>query len=290
VRIVRTVRDVRTALAPLRARGSVGFVPTMGALHDGHAALFRMARATCTTVVASVFVNPMQFNDAADLARYPRREAEDARLADDAGVDVLFVPAADEIYPPGFSLAVDLAGPADGFEADHRPGHFRGVATVCLKLFVIVQPTDVFLGQKDAQQVAVLRRLARDANLDLAIRVVPTVRDRDGLAMSSRNAALSAAERRKAMVIPAALMAGLAAHSRREDPVPAARAVLGDLPIDYVAVAEFDEHPTLVVAVTVGQTRLIDNVPLDEPSLAGLDGPALAVGGAAARRTSIINP
>lgn len=283
MRILRTVTDARTAIAPLRAHGSVGFVPTMGALHDGHAALFRTARATCATVVVSVFVNPTQFNDPADLAKYPRREGEDARLADDAGVDVLFAPGPDEMYPPGFSLSVDPGGPATGFEADHRPGHFRGVATVCLKLFTIVQPTDVFLGQKDAQQVAVLRRLVRDANLELAIRVVPTVRDRDGLALSSRNAALTAAERRRAMVIPAALAAGLAAHARREDPVPAARAALGDLPIDYVDVARFDDHPTLVLAVTVGRTRLIDNVPLDEPALAGLDGPALAASAPAAR-------
>jgi pantoate--beta-alanine ligase len=284
MRTLRTVSDVRTALAPLRARGSIGFVPTMGALHEGHAALFRTARATCAAVVGSVFVNPRQFNDARDLAAYPRREADDARLAGDAGVDLLFAPAVDEMYPPDFSLTVDLTGPATGFEADHRPGHFRGVATVCLKLFTIVQPTDVFLGQKDAQQVAVLRRLVRDANLDLAIRVVPTMRDRDGLALSSRNAGLTAADRRRATVIPSALTAGLAAHARGEDPVAAARAALGDLPIDYVAVTAFDEHPTLIVAVTVGRTRLIDNVPLDEPALAGLEIPSLAASGPAARR------
>jgi pantoate--beta-alanine ligase len=254
----------------------------MGALHGGHVVLFRTARATCGAVVASVFVNPTQFNDATDLAKYPRREADDARLADEAGVDVLFAPAADEIYPRGFSLTVHVDDPAAGLEGTHRPGHFRGVATVCLKLFTIVQPTDVFLGQKDAEQVAMLRRLVRDANLDLTIRVVPTVRDRDGLALSSRNAGLSPTDRGRALAIPAALTAGVAAHARGEDAASAARAALGDLPIDYVTVAELDDHPTLLVAVTVGRTRLIDNVPLDQPRLAGLE-PSMATGLAGAR-------
>ena len=270
MRILRTVGAVRRALAPLRAEGPVAFVPTMGALHEGHAALFRAARITSQTVVASVFVNPRQFTDPADLARYPRREADDATLAEAMGVDIFFAPLVEEIYPADFSLGVEVSGPSVGLEERARPGHFRGVATVCLKLFSIVRPTDVFLGQKDAQQVAVLRQLVRDANLDLAIRVVATVRDRDGLALSSRNAGLSAAERRQAMAIPAALMAGVAAHARGEDPVRAAEASLGALPIDYVTVATFDGRPTLAIAVTVGQTRLIDNVPLDEPALAGL--------------------
>jgi pantoate--beta-alanine ligase len=272
MRILRTVADVRTALAPMRARGSLGFVPTMGALHQGHVALFRTARATCQAVAASIFVNPAQFDDPADLERYPRREAQDAQLADDAGVDVLFAPAADEMYPAGFALSVGVQGPALGLEGAHRAGHFAGVATVCLKLFTIVQPTDVFLGQKDAQQVAVLRRLVRDANLDLAIRVVPTVRDRDGLALSSRNATLSSADRDRALAIPGALAAGVAAHRRGDDPAAAARAKLGDLKIDYVEVAMFDDHPTLAIAAWVGRTRLIDNVPLDQPALAGLGG------------------
>jgi pantoate--beta-alanine ligase len=277
MRIVRTVADVRAALGPMRARGSVGLVPTMGALHEGHVALLRTARATCGAVVVSLFVNPTQFNNTADLAHYPRREADDARLADETGIDVLFAPAVDEMYPAGFSLRVQVDDPAAGLEDAYRPGHFRGVATICLKLFTIVQPTDVFLGQKDAEQVAVLRRLVRDANLDLGVRVVPTVRDRDGLALSSRNAGLSPAERRRALAIPAALTAGLAAHARGEDAASAARAALGDLPIDYVTVATLDDHPTLVVAVTVGRTRLIDNVPLDQPKLAGLE-PSMAVG------------
>jgi pantoate--beta-alanine ligase len=277
MRILRTVADLRATLAPLRTRGSLGFVPTMGALHDGHLALFRTARATCGAVVASAFVNPIQFNNAADLAHYPRREADDARLADEAGIDVLFAPAEDEMYPAGFSLRVQVDDPAAGLEGEHRPGHFRGVATVCLKLFNVVQPTDVFLGQKDAEQVVVLRRLVRDANLGLTIRVVPTVRDRDGLALSSRNAGLSPAERRRALAIPTALTAGVAAYARGEDAARAARAALDDLSIDYVTVATLDDHPTLAVAVTIGRTRLIDNVPLDQPSLAGL-APSVAVG------------
>lgn len=271
MKILRTVPDLRAALGPLRARGPVGFVPTMGALHEGHAALFHAARVSCQTVVASIFVNPAQFTDPADLATYPRHEAADARLAEEAGVDLLFAPSAEEIYPPGFSLSVQLGGPAIGLEEAHRPGHFRGVVTVCLKLFAILQPTDVFLGQKDAQQVSVLRALVRDANLPSAIRVVPTVRDQDGLAFSSRNASLSRDERRRALVIPLALRAGLTAHQRGEDAADAARAALADLPIDYATVAHFDEAPTLVVAVRIGQTRLIDNVPLDRPELAGLE-------------------
>ena len=282
MRILRTVADVRAALGPMRARGSLGFVPTMGALHEGHVALFRAARATCGAVVVSLFVNPTQFNSDADLARYPRREVDDARLADEAGVDVLFAPAVDEMYPAGFSLRVQVDDAATGLEGGHRPGHFRGVTTICLKLFTIVQPTDVFLGQKDAEQVAVLRRLVRDANLDLTVRVVPTVRDRDGVALSSRNAGLSPAERRRAVAIPAALSAGVAAHARGEDAAGAARAALGDLPIDYVTVATLDDHPTLVVAVTVGRTRLVDNVPLDHPRLAGIE-PSIAVGPGDAR-------
>jgi len=282
MRTLRTVADLRAALAPIRARGSLGFVPTMGALHDGHLALFRTARATCRSVVVSLFVNPRQFNNAADLATYPRREADDAGLADEAGIDVLFCPAVDEMYPAGFSLRVEVDDPAGGLEGAHRPGHFRGVATICLKLLTIVQPTDVFLGQKDAEQVVVLRRLVRDANLDVTVRVVPTVRDPDGLAISSRNARLSSAERRRALAIPAALTAGVAAHARGGDAAAAARAALGDLPIDYVTVATLDDHPTLVVAVTVGGTRLIDNVPLDQPWIGGLE-PSIAAGAVDAR-------
>jgi pantoate--beta-alanine ligase len=267
--VVRTIAEVRAALQPHRAAPPIGFVPTMGALHEGHAALFRAARGECALVVASVFVNPRQFNDPADLAAYPRDEARDAAIAATAGVDVLFVPGAAEIYPATFATTVDVQGPARGCEGANRPGHFQGVATVCLKLFTIVAPDVVYLGQKDAQQVAVLQQLVADVHLPIVVRVAPTVRDADGLALSSRNARLSAAERAQAAAIPRALRAGLDAHRRGADPAAAARAALGGLEVDYAEVAQWHGQPTLVLAVRVGRTRLIDNVPLDRPALAG---------------------
>jgi pantoate--beta-alanine ligase len=276
--VVRTAADLRRALGPRQPGVRRGFVPTMGALHDGHTALMARARAESSVVVASIFVNPRQFNDARDLAAYPRDEARDAALAEAAGVDVLFVPAVDEMYPADMATSIAIAGPAIGFEGAARPGHFHGVALVCLKLFVLVDADAVYLGQKDAQQVAVLRQLVRDTNLDVELVVVPTVREADGLARSSRNVRLSAEERAQAAAIPDALIAGLAAHASGGDPVAATRAVLdaSGLAVDYVAVADFDE-PTLVVAVRAGATRLIDNVPLAHPDRAGL--PGLAGGG-----------
>jgi pantoate--beta-alanine ligase len=243
----------------------------MGALHGGHAALMRAARAGSATVVASLFVNPRQFNDRADLAAYPRREAEDAALARAESVDLLFVPAETEIYPRGDATSVRVGGPAEGFEGTARPGHFEGVATVCLKLFEIIRPSAAYFGQKDAQQVAVIRQMVRDMHLDLDIRVVPTVREGDGLALSSRNGRLSAEERVRAAAIPRALREGLRAHERGADPVAAARRCLTGLEVEYVDVATFDGQPTLVVAARAGATRLIDNVPLRDPGLAGLD-------------------
>ncbi|MPY90042.1 MAG: pantoate--beta-alanine ligase [Luteitalea sp.] len=264
MRTFRTIAELREVLAPIRPRSTVGLVPTMGALHEGHVALLRAARRTCDVVVASLFVNPAQFGDPADLSTYPRDETRDARMATDAGVDHLFVPTVDEMYPAGYATWIEVEGPARGLEGDFRPGHFRGVATVCAKLFTIVRPHVAFFGQKDAQQVAVVKRLARDLNLDVDIRVLPTVRDADGLALSSRNAHLSREERRRALAIPRALEAGLTAHRAGRDPIAAARAALGDLDPDYVAVADFDSRPTLAIAARIGSTRLIDNVPLDE--------------------------
>jgi pantoate--beta-alanine ligase len=272
VTIVRTIEALRRAVRSRPPGHRVGFVPTMGALHDGHAALIRAARAETDEVVASVFVNPRQFNDAADLAAYPRDEQRDAAIAREAGVNLLFVPDASEIYGANHATSIRMGGPALGFEGDCRPGHFDGVAIVCLELFGLVDPDVVYLGQKDAQQVAVLRQMVRDVKLDLAIRVVPTVRDPDGLALSSRNARLSADERRRALAIPRALAAGLAAHRHGRDPIEPARRVLSDLEVDYVAVAAFDGEPTLVVAARAGGTRLIDNVPLNRPELGGLVG------------------
>jgi pantoate--beta-alanine ligase len=263
VKILRTVAEIRQALEAPRLSGTIGLVPTMGALHAGHVALFRAAREECETVVASVFVNPVQFGDPADLAAYPRDEASDARIAAAAGIDFMFAPSVEEVYPPGHATWVDVEGPALGLEGDHRPGHFRGVATVCLKLFLIVAPRLAFFGQKDAQQVAVVIQMVRDLNVETTIRVVPTVRDPDGLALSSRNARLSADERARALVIPRALDAGLEAARAGRDPVAAARQVLIGLDPDYVAVADFDGHPTLAIAARVGRTRLIDNVRLD---------------------------
>lgn len=267
--VTRTVADTRAAREAWRGH-RVGFVPTMGALHAGHEALCHAARAECDRVAASVFVNPRQFDNPTDLSAYPRAEEADRRILDAVGVDLVFVPAVDDIYPPGHVTAVRVEGPAMGFEGAHRPGHFDGVATVCLTLFTIVRPDVVYLGQKDAQQVAVLRRLVHDLALDLTIRVVPTVRDADGLALSSRNARLSADERARALAIPRALRDGLAAHRRSADPVAAARAVLTGLDVEYVDVAPFDDDPTLVIAARLGATRLIDNVPLRHPERAGL--------------------
>jgi pantoate--beta-alanine ligase len=264
-----TIAAVRADLARRRGTGVVGFVPTMGALHDGHVALFRRARAECAVVAASVFVNPLQFNDASDLAAYPRPHARDAEVAAAAGVDVLFRPDVAEMYPSVAATTVEVEGAALGYEGAHRPGHFRGVATVCLKLFHIVEPGVTYFGQKDAQQVAVIEQMVRDLDLGLQVRVVPTVRDPDGLALSSRNARLSPEERRRALAIPRALRAGLSASRQGRDAGAAARAVLGGLDVEYAAVATFGGRPTLVIAARAGATRLIDNVPLDRPELAG---------------------
>ena len=269
MRWIRTVADLRDALSPRGAR-TVGFVPTMGALHAGHVRLFEVARREGDVVVASIFVNPTQFNDATDLAAYPRVEAQDGELAAAAGVDILFVPSVGEVYPDGHATTVVVEGAALGFEGDHRPGHFNGVATVCLKLFCAVRPDRAYFGQKDAQQVAVIRQMVRDLNLALDIRVVATERDDDGLALSSRNARLSPTERIQALAISRALRAGLEAHHAGRDAVAAARAELAGLDVEYVAIAPFQGVPTLVIAACVGTTRLIDNVPLHDPRAAGL--------------------
>lgn len=265
MRIVRTVAEVREALREPRARGKrIGLVPTMGAFHAGHVSLMRAAREASDLVVVSLFVNPSQFTVAEDLARYPRDEAADARVAEAEGVDLLFTPSADELYPPGFDTWVEPGELGSVLEGAARPGHFRGVATVCAKLFAIVGPSTAWFGQKDAQQVAVVRQIVADLDLPLEVRVLPTVRDGDGLALSSRNVFLSAAERSVALALPRAIEAGAAAQSGGGDPVAAARAVLESergLTVDYVAVADFG-LPTLVAAVRVGQTRLIDNAVL----------------------------
>ena len=238
-----------------RREGSLGLVPTMGSLHEGHLSLLRAAREECDTVVMSLFVNPAQFSDPADLRAYPHDEARDLELAAEAGVDVVFAPD-EEMYPPGFQTWVEVTELGSILEGRYRPGHFRGVATVVLKLFTIVRPHHAYFGQKDAQQAEVIRRLIRDLALEIELRVLPTVRDADGLAFSSRNALLTPEERERALALSRALAT--------RDPA-AAREALAEsngLVVDYVELADFDP-PVLAGAIRVGSTRLIDNVPLE---------------------------
>ncbi|MFN2468770.1 MAG: pantoate--beta-alanine ligase [Gaiellaceae bacterium] len=263
MKTLRTAVEVRGALEPFRAGSTVALVPTMGAYHDGHLSLFRAARAEANVVVASLFVNPAQFGPAEDFAEYPRDERRDGGLAADAGVDFLFAPTAAELYPPGFQTWVEVEEISRTLEGAHRPGHFRGVATVCLQLFNIVRPQLAYFGLKDAQQAAVVQQLVRDLHLELRVRVLPTVRDADGLALSSRNVHLSPAERQTALALPRALAAGAEAALRGADPVAAAHAALNGLTPDYVATLEVDGRRVLAAAVRVGRTRLIDNVPLE---------------------------
>jgi pantoate--beta-alanine ligase len=253
--VCRTIAEIRAALTSRRS-GSIGLVPTMGSLHDGHLSLLRAARAECETVVMSLFVNPAQFADSADLRRYPRDEARDLELAREIGVDLVFAPSTEEMYPHGFQTWVEVTELGSILEGAFRPGHFRGVATIVLKLLSIVRPSHVYFGQKDAQQVEVVRRLIRDLALEVELRVLPTVRDADGLALSSRNALLSADERKRALALSRALAT--------RDP-EAARRVLAEsngLAVDYVEIADF-EPPVIAGAVRIGSTRLIDNVPLE---------------------------
>jgi pantoate--beta-alanine ligase len=252
VRTLRTVAELQDALAELLS-GSIGLVPTMGAFHEGHLSLFRAARAESDFVVVSLFVNPVQFTSGEDLARYPRDEAGDVSRAEDAGVDILFAPDADELYPSGFETWVDVEELGRTLEGEFRPGHFRGVATICLKLFNLVRPERAYFGQKDAQQAAVIRRMVRDLNVPVEIRVLPTVRDSDGLALSSRNVYLSPDERERALALPQALATKDASRARE---------LLRELDVDYVEVADFDPK-VLAAAVRIGSTRLIDNVVLE---------------------------
>jgi pantoate--beta-alanine ligase len=226
----------------------------MGAFHAGHLALFAAAREANDVVVASLFVNPAQFGPAEDLGRYPRDEERDAALAKEAGVDVLFAPSAEQMYPEGYATSVDVGELGNRLEGEFRPDHFRGVATVCLKLFNIVRPARAYFGQKDAQQAAVVEQLVRDLNLELEIRVVPTVRDEDGLALSSRNAYLSPEEREAALALPRALATKDVDHARE---------LLAGLDVDYAEEANFNGQRVLAAAVRIGKTRLIDNVVLE---------------------------
>lgn len=278
--IARTTGELRGILEVPRSRGRrIAFVPTMGALHEGHLALVRRAAELADLVVASVFVNPAQFGPGEDFAAYPRRPERDAEMLAGAGCDLLFLPEVDTVYPPGDVTVVEVAGPpAEGLEADHRPGHFRGVTTVVARLFLLVEPAVAVFGEKDAQQLAVVRRMVRDLHFPVEIAGHPTVRDPDGLAMSSRNAYLGPEERRSALALHRALTAGRDAIEAGERDAGAVRramrAVLDAQPgveteyaeaVDaetFRPLAEIRGRVVLPVAARVGRARLIDNFQL----------------------------
>jgi len=276
MQIIRRLSDLAPALQPWREAGEIiALVPTMGALHAGHMALVEAARRQADRVVASIFVNPLQFGPNEDLDRYPRQEAADAGQLERHGVDLLWLPTADQLYPPGFATSISVSGVSERWDGAVRPGHFAGVATVVAKLFTAVRPDLAFFGEKDFQQLAVIRRMEADLGLGVAIHGVPTVRDADGLALSSRNAYLSPDQRARALALPQALE-----HARKAilggEPVAAAldgaKRKLVDAGfgrIDYMALvdaATLDplDAPSgemrLIAAAVIGETRLIDNI------------------------------
>jgi pantoate--beta-alanine ligase len=278
MRTIRTVAELRAWLGNVRAEGrSVGLVPTMGAFHAGHHSLMRAAREEQDSVVVSLFVNPTQFNDTHDLAAYPRTEANDAAEAAELGVDVLFAPPVSEIYPDGFATAVAVSGLSEVFEgAERGPGHFTGVCTVVNKLLNIVGPDVAYFGQKDAQQVAVVKRMVRDLDIPVRIEVLPTVREPDGLALSSRNVRLSEADRARALGLSRALNAAAAVVAAGERDAEAIRAAalaeIGDIDPEYLAIVDPETFAPLravsartlvAVAAQVGPVRLIDNIVLE---------------------------
>lgn len=284
MRVVKTPLDVRRAVADARTHGrTIGFVPTMGALHDGHASLFARALADNHFVVASIFVNPMQFNDPSDLAGYPKTEANDEAICRASGVDLVFRPDNDTIYPEGFDTRVVPGSVARRFEGEHRIGHFDGVATVVLKLLNLVGPDVAYFGRKDFQQLAVIRRMARDLNLGVSIIGCPTVREADGLAMSSRNVKLSSDARTEAACLSRALSTALD-RLRAGDSIAEARAAgrramstIPDADVDYFEIVDRNslgpvsedmvQQAVVLVAATVGGVRLIDNMQYDEGDL-----------------------
>ncbi|MAS33260.1 MAG: pantoate--beta-alanine ligase [Anaerolineaceae bacterium] len=283
VETAETIETLRAARQQMS--GSVGLVPTMGALHEGHLALVQQARSENDHVIATIFVNPTQFNDAADFAAYPHDLAHDLELFERGGVDLVFAPMPDVMYPSGYQTYVTVEQMTQPLEGAHRPGHFRGVTTVVAKLFNLTQPHRAYFGQKDAQQVAVIQRMVDDMNFPLAVVVCPTVREPDGLAMSSRNRNLTRAQRQAAPVLYQALMAAQAAYQRGERSSKILRRLMRDVlaqeplaDVDYVSVADarsleeltqLTDQPVLVsLAVRIGQTRLIDNVLLPAQSYA----------------------
>jgi pantoate--beta-alanine ligase len=286
---VRTVAELRAALAPARRAGAtIGLVATMGALHEGHVSLIERARERCEVVVVSLFVNPAQFDERADLEGYPRGEARDSELAAGAGADLLFAPSVEEVYPQGFATSVEVLGVSERFEGAVRgPAHFRGVSTVVTKLLCMALPDVAFFGQKDAQQTVVIRRLVADLNLPVTIEICPTVREADGLALSSRNALLSPTERERARALSGALRAAAelaatgerSAHALQE--VARETMLVADVEPEYVALVDADtfepqaqlgERSMLALAARVGGMRLIDNAilePAAEPVAGG---------------------
>ncbi len=277
MRVVQTIAETRAACNRLRAEGkTIGLVPTLGALHEGHLSLVRAAQTGCGAVVVSIFVNPTQFGPKEDFASYPRTFEEDCRALEAAGVDLVFAPSVDEMYPVGASTIVEVTGLSDRLDGASRPGHFRGVATVVSKLFNIVSPDRAFFGQKDAAQVAMLRKMVRDLRLAVQLDVCPTVREPDGLALSSRNRNLSSEERRQALVLSRALLAVQlrirAGEQNAEKLLADALQIFGEEPavrVDYCRIVDPDtledvadvSHGALVaVAAHVGATRLIDNL------------------------------
>lgn len=273
MQVARTIGEMKALRR--QSQGTVGFVPTMGYLHDGHLELVRRARAENSVVVVSIFVNPTQFGPAEDFERYPRDIPRDLALLEREGADIVFIPSAEEIYPAGFSTWVVVEKVTERLEGKSRPGHFRGVATVVNKLFNIVEPTRAYFGQKDAQQVVVIKRMVSDLNMNVEIVVVPTVRESDGLAMSSRNVYLNPQERQAATVLFRALTLAGRLFGKGERDAEALRSAMVSLikeeplaEVDYVSIAHPEtleelstiEGPALVsLAVRIGKTRLIDN-------------------------------
>jgi pantoate--beta-alanine ligase len=287
MRIVRSKAELREALEPARREGRrIGLVPTMGYFHEGHLSLMRAARRESAVVVVSLFVNPTQFGPGEDLDSYPRDEERDAELAEAEGVDLLWVPEAEEMYPEGFATAVEVGGDLtrvlEGDPAQRGPEHFRGVTTIVAKLFNAAQPDAAYFGRKDAQQALVIRRMTQDLDFPVEIRVLPTIREDDGLALSSRNAYLSREERERALAISRGLRAAERAAARGETSsaalVEAARAELRKAGVepeyvearsaeDLSQVADLNGRPVLVaVAARVGKARLIDNVVIEPTS------------------------
>ncbi|RLC94817.1 MAG: pantoate--beta-alanine ligase [Chloroflexi bacterium] len=274
MRVLTSIADFRKARRLITT--SVGFVPTMGYLHEGHLSLVRRARAENNVTVVSIFVNPAQFGPSEDFAQYPRDSERDLALLDREGVDLVFMPSAEEMYPRGFSTWVDVEGVTDRLEGAARPGHFRGVATVVAKLFNIVEPTRAYFGQKDAQQAVVIRKMVDDLNMNLEVVVAPTVREPDGLAMSSRNTYLGPEERQAALVLWRSLNLARDLWSKGERNAEAVRGQMAALiqreplaRIEYVSIAhpetleeltELNQPALVSLAVRIGQTRLIDNI------------------------------